>query len=572
MNANHRRLSFFLILSASTCVLTGQDQPAAHQAEPSRQSPQQQGRSAIVPWQDDFPVALDLPFANPAPAYVRSRRQALERIAGNLQGNTRREVWLMATEFFSRAPEDAVDVLIGVMDRAFSQPMLIDVVRNAIEAMGRMQRVEFDDALRRAMEHPDPGVRQSAFAALAGSGKAETVRAAGQQFMAGMDGKARIGWLRAARLRLPDECPQLFQNLMRAETPIAIRDLVLKEILQLPASQGAVALEAIWEHSVGNFRLICAGVLHGAGRISGTIVLAEALAGSDPQQKEEALKQVRGRELGSLRDAVLKLSTDARPEVRLAVAQALAGVEGDDVTNTFETLAGGEELVEAKSIALRELTRRGRPDAVGVVIEQIQTATGSRLQLLLRMLGSSGDPRVVPLLRERFEKAPVDEGRQFLIGLALCRAKDAAKALFELFLADPRAVSRDSQGRELDTVHYVPIVLPNLRGQEDELLAYFAAIPKSDYVRRSLYLQSIAGMAVERSEPGLGKKMADLLRGILFDATEMPQLRIQALNALTRPWLDLDDVRRLTRLQEAQPGVAVDPLRAVLKDFLFEFF
>lgn len=550
------------------------DPLAAQAAQSQQQAPPapKPARLGLEPWFEDYPVPLEMPATNPAPAYVRSRRQALERITANLQGNTRREVWLMATEFFARAPDDAIEVLVAAMDRAFSQPMLVDVVRNTIEAMGRMQRVEFDDALRRAMEHPDPGVRQSAFAALSGSGKPETVRAAGQQFLAGMDGKARIAWLRAVRLRLPDECPQMFQKLMRAETPIAVRDLVLKEILQLPAEQGAVALEAIWEHAVGEFRLICAGVLHGAGKVSGTVVLTEALASDDPKVAEEALKQLRNRELGSLRDSVLKLSTHPRPEVRLAVAQCLVGVDGDDVANTFETLAGGEELVEAKSIALRELTRRGRPEAVGVVIDQIQTATGSRLQLLLRMLGSSGDPRVVPLLRERFDKAPAEEGRQFLIALALCRAPEAAKALFEIFMATPRAVSKDSLGRELDTAHYIPIVLPNLRGQEDELLGYFPAIPKDDHVRRALYLQSISGMSVERSDPVLAKKMSDMLRGILFDAKEPPQLRIQALNALTRPWLDLDDVRRMTRAQETKADGAPDPMRGVFKDFLFEFF
>lgn len=568
MNAS-LRLSVLSFVALTASALSAQADPVTQ--PPISQAPKT-SRYGIDSWRDDYPVALDLPVANPAPVYVRSRRQALERIAANLQGNTRREVWLMATEFFARAPDDAVEVLVSLMDRSFSQPMLVDVVRNAIEAMGRMQRDEFDDALRRAMEHPDPGVRQSAFAALAGSGKADTVRAAGQQFLSGMDGKARIAWLRAVRLRLPGEAAQTFQKLMRAETPIAIRDLVLKEILLLPPEQGSVALEAIWEHAVGEFRLICAGVLHGAGKVSGTVVLTEALSGEDPKVVEAALRQLKGREIGSLRDTVLKLSTHPRPEVRLAVAQALEGVAGDDVTNTFETLAGGEELVEAKSIALRELTRRGRPEAVGVVIDQIQTATGSRLQLLLRMLGSSGDSRVVPLLRERFEKAPAEEGRQFVIAMALCRAPEAAKALFELFMAPPRAVSKDSLGRELDTVHYVPVVLPNLRGQEEELMGYFDAIPKDDYVRRALYLQSIAGMAVERSDPALGKKMADMLRGILFDGTEMPQLRIQALNALTRPWLDLEDVRRMTRSQEARPEGTPDPLRALMKDFLFEYF
>lgn len=554
------------------CALGAQEEaaPAPAPARPSMQNPAQYRFST---WHADYPVALDLPTPSLAPVYQRSRRQALERVAANLQGNTRREVWLLATDFFARAPEDAVEVLVGVMDRAFGQPMLVDVVRNAVDAMGRMERQEFDDALRRALEHPDASVRQAALCALGSSGKPETVRATASQFMSGMDGRSRIAWLRAARLRLPEECPKLFAQIMRAETPIAIRDLVLKEILLLPPAQGAVALEAIWEHAIGDFRVICAGVLHGAGRPSGTIHLDQCLRGEDAMLAAEAVKQLRGRDLGQLRDAVLRLSTHPRPEVRLAVAQTLAGVEGDDVTATFEVLSGTEELVETKSIALRELTLRGRPDAVTAVIEQAAAATGSRLQLLLRMLGASGDPRMVELFVKRFRESPPDEGRQFLVALALCRAPGSARALFDVYNGEVRAVSaKDSLGNQLDTRSYVPVILPNLRGQEQELLAMWKELDRKDYHRRALYLQALSGIGVERSSPSLAKQVADLLRSVLFDVEEIPQIRIQALNALTRPWLDLDDVRRLTRLQEAPNREGGDPIGPLVKDFLFEYF
>lgn len=553
-------------------ALLAQDE-AAQAPAPARPSTQNPAQYSFSTWHADYPVALDLPTPNLAPVYQRSRRQALERVAANLQGNTRREVWLLATDFFARAPEDAVEVLVGVMDRAFGQPMLVDVVRNAVDAMGRMERQEFDDALRRALEHPDASVRQAALCALGSSGKPETVRATASQFMTGMDGRSRIAWLRAARLRLPDECPKLYAQIMRAETPIAIRDLVLKEILLLPPAQGAVALEPIWEHAIGDFRVICAGVLHAAGRPSGTIHLDQCLRGEDAMLAAEAVKQLRGRDLGQLRDAVLRLSTHARPEVRLAVAQTLAGVEGDDVTATYEVLSGTDELVETKSIALRELTLRGRPDAVTAVIEQAASATGSRLQLLLRMLGASGDPRMVELFVKRFRESPPEEGRQFLVALALCRAPGSARALFDVYKGEVRAVSaKDSLGNQLDTRSYVPVILPNLRGQEQELLAMWPELDRKDYHRRALYLQALSGIGVERSSPALAKQVADLLRSVLFDVDEIPQLRIQALNALARPWLDLDDVRRLTRLQEASGRDGGDALRPLVKDFLFEYF
>jgi len=565
------QLAVLVALSVGLATARSQEpETALPQAAPSAPKPQ---RYAFETWREDYPVALELPTPNPAPVYQRSRRQALERVAANLQGNTRREVWLMATEFFGRAPDDAVEVLVAVMDRAFSQPMLIDVVRNALDAMGRMGRPEFDDALRRALEHPDSGVRQAAFAALSGAGSAETVRSAFPLFLTGMDGRARTAWLRAARLRLPEECPAMFRQLMRAETPLAIRDLVLQEILLLPADQAATALEAIWEHAIGEFRIICASVLHSAGKVSGTLFLSETLRGEDAQALAEALKHLRGRDLGQLRELVLRLSTHPRPEVRLAVAEALQGVLGDDIAGTYEVLAGTEELVETKSIALRELTKRGRPDAVTSVIEQTGTATGSRLQLLLRMLGASGDPRVVTLLRERFEKSPPEEGRQFLIALALCRAPGAAEALFAIWTAEPRTISaKDSLGNQLDTLSYIPVVAPNLRGQEEQMLSFWPKLEKSDYKRRALWMQTLVGIAVERSSKDLAKRVADMLRDVLFDASEMPQLRIQALNSLTRPWLDLDDVRRLTRVQDAGPRAQADSMRALMKDFLFEYF
>ena len=477
------------------------------------------------------------------------------------------------TDFFGRAPDEAIEVLIELMDRCFSQPALVDVVRNAVEAMSRMGRVEFDDALRRAMEHPDSGVRLAAFAALATSGSAATVRATTPLFLTGMDGRARIAWLRAARLRLPDEVVSLYQHLMTPETPVALRDLVMQETLQLPPVKGAEVLEQIWEFANGEFKDVVAGVMHSGGKTSATLWLRNELIADDPLVVARALKQLRGREFGVLREDILRLSTHARPEIRLGVAEALDGVEGDDVTRTFEVLAGTDELLETKSIALRELTRRGRPDAVTLVIESVATATGTRLQLLLRLLGASGDPRCVALFRERFLAAPPEEGRQFLIALALSHAPGAARALFDLYVAPKRSVSKqDSMGEQLDTVDYIPVILPNLRGQEAELLSFWKELQKDDYVRRALYLQALAGIAVERNDAAVAKPISDLMRAVLFDAGESPQLRIQALNSLARSWLDLDDVRRLTRFQDAANKTEDPSFRAVVKDFLFEYF
>lgn len=527
----------------------------------------------IEPWHEDYPVALDLPVPNPAPVYVRSRKQALERVVANLQGNTRREVWLMATEFFRRAPEDAVESLVALMDRSLGQPLLIDVVRNAIEAMGRMERVELEPALRRALEHPDGGVQQAAFAALATSGSPDSLRWCATQFLVGMDGRARAGWLRAVRMRLPDELVDLVGPIVKPDCPPIVRDMVLKEAMLMPPKAASQILAPLWELAAGDLKATLAGMRHAAEDGSGTAWLHGALTSDDLSSALRALRAVKGRELGMLREPVMKLSTSPRPEVRLAVAEALVGVEGEDVTRVFEQFAGEDELVETKSIALRELTQRGRPEAVAAMLEALATATGSRQQLVLRMLGQCGDPRCVDVYLERYRKAPPEEGRAFLVAIALSRAPNAPRALFDVYLESPRAVSKpDGGGGVLDTVSYVPILLPNLRGGEAQLLTFWSEIPKADYQRRAGYLNALVGVAVDREDRELANQVATLLREVLYDPKELPQLRVQALNALTRSWLDMDDVRRLTRLQDAGGKDESQAMRALVKDFLFEYF
>ncbi len=122
------------------------------------QEPAAGNRYGFTDWKPDFPVALVLPTPALPQTYQRSRRQAIERVVANLQGNTSREVWLMATDFFSRAPEDAVEPLIAAFDQRFGDK---DMVLNIVEAMGRAARPELIDCLQRSLEHPDDSVRDA---------------------------------------------------------------------------------------------------------------------------------------------------------------------------------------------------------------------------------------------------------------------------------------------------------------------------------------------------------------------------------------------------------------------------
>ena len=64
----------------------------------------------LTPFHPDFPSTLEYPPMI-SREYDRTRRQVLKQLASNLQGNVRREAWQIATEFYWRAPEDAVEPL-----------------------------------------------------------------------------------------------------------------------------------------------------------------------------------------------------------------------------------------------------------------------------------------------------------------------------------------------------------------------------------------------------------------------------------------------------------------------------
>ncbi|HZN40093.1 MAG TPA: hypothetical protein VFD82_14905 [Planctomycetota bacterium] len=577
-----RRLRSVLstLLTVGLLVVAARGLPAA---TPTRQGAQAQAREQLPilkpaenpyklePFHADFPVELDYP-PHSGLEYDRTRRQMLERLAANLMGSGRKEAWMLATEFFWRAPEDAVEPLIEAMDRAFGKPGLADVVRNCVEAMGKMGREEFDSALQRAVEHSSDAVRQAAFSALATSGKVSTLSKMIAWFPQ-MDGRARQAFLRAVRLRLGAETVPVLKHFMMAEFHSSLRDLVLKETLQLPAAAAAEILDGRWPEAVDEFKAIIAGVKHAAGDGAGTAWLNDALRGEDIHQLSLAIRHCvfcgpnAVGDPGVLREPLLRASTHLRPEVRLEVARVLTRVEGDDIADVYELLVGPDEAWEIRSIALRELTRRGRPKVVTVLLEEAATVTGMRLQRLLSELVASSDDRAVPILVERYHKAPPTERRPFLQALSGNQSKAAAAALFTLFVGPEEVVAQGASGI-FTTRNYIPTLLLNLRGVEQEVLAAAAKIPAEEWRLRAALLPTLAGIASDRTDKELQEACLKPVRAVLFDRNELPQMRVLALNLLARRWLTIDEVLRLKnmRLQE-KPG-----MRVLFTDFLNDCF
>ena len=525
----------------------------------------------LKPFQAAFPTELEYP-PMVAREYDRTRRQVLRQLASNLQGNVRRESWQIATEFFWRAPEDAIEPLIEAMDRAMGNPALSDVVRNCVEAMGKMALPDFDAALKRALQHKNPAVRQQAYVALSYSSTDETLKQLLADFVH-MDGRARQAWLASVAKRLPEERAVMFRSLMSANFPGSIRDQILKEALTLPAKEAAMVLKVRWSEAVDEFKAIIAGVLHAAGDGSGSAWLQEALSGEDTARKMLAVRRCiygddADQSIGALRELLLKATTHLRPEVRLEAAKQLTRLTGDDVANVFEVLAAPDEIWEIRAIAVRELTKRGRSEIVSVLLDELRTATGTHLSNIINQLSASGDARAVPELVARFEKSPDGEGRQFLQAIAQNASEAAAEALCKLFAGPVQVVAR-ADDDPLTTRNYIPLLLLNLRGSEQVVLQQFLALPKDAWELRSRLMTTVAGYAVDRrDQKDLSNACVEPVRAVLMDPDELPQLRVQALNLLARNWLTIDDVMRLQRIRRKEsPG-----MRALLADFLLDAF
>lgn len=549
----------FLTATLFACTwLAAQD---AQQADPA-------GRYRTAAWRTDFPVALEFPTPRGNPTYDRSRRRALEQVVENLKGSNRREVWLMATEFFHRAPAEAVEPLIAAMDRSAQVPALSDVVQNIVEAMGRMGDERCDEALRRALEHPNAAVKQAAYAALGTAGKPDTVRATFPFFLQ-MDGRARASWLRAARLKLGEGAVPLFRQLMEADLPVQVRDPVLKETLELPPAQAAHVLDPVWEIAQADFRMVIAGVFHAAGDLRGTAYLRDAMRSENPVVVAAAVNQAGKGDPGVLREEVLMLSTHLRPEVRNAVAGVAARMQGEDATGVLETLAAPDEAWEIRSVAIRALTARGSTRVTDVLLEEVGTATGTRLQRILDLLSASGDDRAPAIFAARFRAAPAGEGRPFLQALAFSRARTAFDALAELFLEEVRPVTDPERvGGQLNTVNYVPTLMLNLRDSAGQLAGFWRTIPREDLVRRAVLVPTIAGLAAEQQDRASRRELEDLLREIVLDRAEHPQLRILALNVMQQKVVTLDDA---FRIKQSIPDETPE-MQRFFGDWLNEFF
>lgn len=561
--------STWLLLFAAGCEDAGPDPGAAVQT-PGEASGEDSGDApgdaapnplGFAVWHADFPgapAAPDLSPRRPGLWYDRTRRQALETVVQNLSGGCTKDAWWLARQFFTHLDPADADALIVALDRALQVPAAADHAENIVAAIGAARIPQAAEALLRALEHPRQAIRTKVMGSLIGSGTADAVRQARSMFPA-VDGRGIDGWIKAAVAHLPpEEVAAHFAQILQEPRLRLVRENVVAAALRLPAAHALAAFESFIGEEPPDLIAPIAVLRHINGDGAGTSLVADLLRRPEPQSRIAVVEALRLGGAEELLDGVLRLTTDPDPTVRLAVVQLLAGIESEHVGLALESMATDEAL-DVRRAVLAELARRGGSPVLDELVDTIRSGTGSRLLLAMEDLIAARYGGAVPALAERMRAAPGPEKLDYLRAIALTTAPEAVVPLRELFLADTTFAE---ENREQIAYYFA-----NVRGAEGKILELFHDLPKDDYRRRALLLGTLANVASEREDPAFSPRVYELMRSILADREEIPQMRLSALDYLRRK-LRLDDVMAIKRMAPDES----EPMRKALTDFLFEFF
>lgn len=528
---------------------------------PAPNDPQAMG---LTPWYADFPFPVHLSPREPGKWYDRSRRQALEQVVQNLSGGCTYDAWKMAKDhFFAHAPEDAAPILVERIDRALLAQNHGELVENGLEAITRMQDPSLAPVILRALDQDRPGIRAKAMQALVTSGTKAAVEEAKRWYPV-MDHAARLDWVRAARAQLGADAVPLFQAMLGEAAYRPLHDTILEETTKLPVEAAAAVVSPLWEKvGLGDARMTVALILHRAGDLRGTQTILDVMRNGSPAARSIAVRGAGAGGLDRVLDDVLKLSIHDDPQVRAAVALALRTQRGDNVERTLATLAL-DPVAEVRQPALLALRERGQRAMLDRLIEDVETASGTKLVEAMADLAAAQDGQAVPAMLARYREAPLAERRQFIRYMALTRTREAFPALRDVFLAEEQTFG----ARGDTTMTYAGEMMANLSAARDDLLRLCRELPREDYRRRAVMMRALGNIAGLQERPdAFSRQVYDFYRELVLAGDELPQIRLLALEYLRRD-LRLDDAFAI----KARLAAEAESMRKALNDFLFEFF
>lgn len=513
-------------------------------------------------WVDGLPDAPGSPHISPRRAgmvYDRTRSQAIESVAHNLQGNCSRDAWLFAKDFFSRVhePED-LDILIRTLDEALQTPHMSDLAENCLEALGRSQQAYVAPALLRGLEHAKMSVRNKAMQALVQAGDAASVREAWRYFSV-VDGKGMEGWLQAAVRHLPgEELGRTLRGLLADPRMEPIHPMVVEHAIRVDPEVAVEAFSDFVGREPPGLRGLLAVLRHRSGDAGGSAMLLDMLRDEAPQVRRQAIGALATGGAGDFLDELLAATTDPDPDVRLAVIAALSTIEGESVDLALDGLTL-DEFVDVRRAALGVLVQRGFSAPLEDLVETVRRSTGTRLQAAMEDLVGSRYPGAVPVLAERMRGMHGEDRERMLRAIGLTTTAEAFVVLRDEFV-------RDEPGAE-EHLEIIALTMANCRGAEFAMLELLDELPADDYVRRARLMKTLGNVAADRADPEIKAAIYGRLREVVADQQASPQMRLLALEYVRRG-LGPEHVSWLKTVSRAGGR----PMRDALSDQLFEFF
>lgn len=546
-------------------------QGAAGQAGASEQDlagPQQPGAAnpfGFEVWHDDYPIDIHLSPRESGRTFDRTRKLALRSILAKVSGQSTRESWLFARDFVGRLDEASIEIAGEELAAALANPQQTNYAENLIEALGGTGSDLAGRVVMRAFVHPEEAVRNKAMAALVPAGNAELVREAFRS-VDGLPVSGSLSWAKAAVKHLPpEEAASRLRAIAEDERFRRLFSYLVDIANELEPKYALQVFESYVDMDLSFLRLPLATWRHGAGMSTGTAELESLMRGVDASMRTRAVAAASVYAPERLLDALLeRAEKDSVPDVRVAAVEALQAIKDPEIRSTvdraLQTRAYDPNLAVRRA-ALRALVRRGLDAELDELLIEVRNGTGTRQITAIEDLIHVGYAPAIPALAERMGREAPEERRSYLRALCLMRTPESIEPVRDAFL---------SEWIDPLTLHDVGIWMSNLPEVELVVLEMFRELKRDDYVRRAVLLSTLGNMSAnpDRTEDDFREPIRELCWTIAADDEEVPQLRLQALDQLTRS-LTLGDLRRLQRMV----ATTSDPrFRAYLNSFLFEFY
>ncbi|MCA8970138.1 MAG: hypothetical protein KDC95_10155 [Planctomycetes bacterium] len=537
-----------------------------------------------LPGQGTVPVAPPRLSPRATEVWDYSRTQVIERMVERLRGATSLEAWRFSKLALARScdDEEVRATLVRYLEKNLLTRGEDAPARNAMEVMRRSKRIEFSPALMRASEHGIRQISEDAISALESCADETAVQSMLRSF-ATRYLRAQVLVLRVIANRGSAEVAVPFLRKL-LDGQIVLQDLPTLTAAVLETFDHGAPPEVVRGTLAGKLRLfpntageLAAKLLHEAGDDEGRFALLRMLEQQeDPIRRGGLVESLALRDPAASLDAVLTLVADSKHAApRLALARFLAAIpdgseKEESVVAMLEVLAN-DEVRDVELAALDALRGRSKP-VTDRLVSLLQTADGSQLRIVLQSLIEAGDPRAVPAIAARLEKA---EGRDRQIYVqALGRM--GTKASLPYLTAVLTGPSIDF-GRDVDSVAYAAIVTTNILEAEPALWRVYESMStdtSQGLAVRSHVLKTLANLAKAPGDDEAARldRVHARFRDILFDSKQPASERLLCLDYLRGGTLGIDDALRLGRRMRRDDSFAPDELLGQFNDFLTEYF